>query len=538
MHSQYLTNLSAPERETFIQKLFESQRGVCFICQEQIDLQLHKNALDIDHIIPLKLLGKDDPSNFALTHSSCNRTKQAKNLEIARLLFQFDKIKDSSAADRGPNLDDILHKYGGALYDIQFAREDGVIRYTLSDVGENRIIEAPVYIDELSGFEYFFAKLPLEYLHHDDKINPRSIGQNIGKLIEEFYKKRPQLHISLAWISLEDSQRSAVKVFDGQHKAAAQVMLGTRELPVRVFIDPDEDILLTTNTNAGTKLRQVAFDKSVQRHLGSVLYYDRIERFKDERSLAEDNWNFSESDLLKHFLGESVELKKYVLDEVRDTITHCPDNKMKDYIDFGGQAKGKPLSYYTVEKTFYSFFIYQKALDTPLQYKWEIGENPRQLEEQQIIELMNIIAEEVFIGKFDTDIGTHQIEKRILSGEEIPLVHLRAYRLSREEIIYNWLKIIDQIIKLSLIMQGRTVNEDKLFQYRFPTPLWDQIRLFIRNFANLPVWINKELASTVFGGKQNYNYWQMIFETGKSPQGMQVLAAPVNWKGMIVPEAD
>ena len=123
MHSQYLTNLSAAERETFIQKLFESQQGVCFICQEPIDLQLHKNALDIDHIIPLKLLGKDDPSNFALTHSSCNRTKQAKNLEIARLLFQFDKIKDSAAADRGPNLDDILHKYGGALYDIQFARE-------------------------------------------------------------------------------------------------------------------------------------------------------------------------------------------------------------------------------------------------------------------------------------------------------------------------------------------------------------------------------------------------------------------------------
>jgi hypothetical protein len=48
-----------------------------------------------------------------------------------------------------------------------------------------------------------------------------------------------------------------------------------RALPVRVFIDPDPDTLITTNTNAGTTLKQVAFDKSVQRHLGSTLYHDR-----------------------------------------------------------------------------------------------------------------------------------------------------------------------------------------------------------------------------------------------------------------------
>lgn len=52
--------------------------------------------------------------------------------------------------------------------------------------------------------------------------------------------------------------------FDGQHKATAQVLLRVRALPIRVFVDPDPDLLLTTNTNAGTTLRQVAFDKSVQ----------------------------------------------------------------------------------------------------------------------------------------------------------------------------------------------------------------------------------------------------------------------------------
>ena len=48
--------------------------------------------------------------------------------------------------------------------------------------------------------------------------------------------------------------------------------LGTRELPVRVFVEPDTNVLLQANTNAGGTLRQVAFDAAVMRHLGSSLY--------------------------------------------------------------------------------------------------------------------------------------------------------------------------------------------------------------------------------------------------------------------------
>ena len=163
----------------------------------------------------------------------------------------------------------------------------------------------------------------------------------------------------------------------------------------------------------------------------------------------------------------------------------------------------------------------------------EEGENPRELEKEQILRLMNLIAEELFIGKFDSDIGTYRIENRLQSGENLPLDHVRAFRMSKEEILYNWLRYVQQIIKNYFIMQGTPVQENKLFQYHFPVPLWERLRTFIRNLSNLPIWVNKDLSSTVFGGKQNYEYWQGIFEKGKTKQGNPILAEPINLMKMI-----
>lgn len=538
MGSLYLVALSKEQRMELERRLWEAQGGKCFICEKEIDLKLHENAIDIDHVEPIKTGGKDDPSNFALTHASCNRSKQAANLRVARVLARFNAIRAECAAEnRGPKLNDIFSRYGGSKYQLSLTIDAGrqTVKFSFSELGDPTVYTVPLYRDDLSGVEYFFARLPIAYLFHDDRINPRSIGGSLAGLVEEFYKKRPQLHISLGWMRVDGSERGQgrVHIFDGQHKAAAQVLLGVTRLPVRVFLDPDLDLLLTTNTNAGTVLRQVAFDKSVQRHLGSSLYLDRVERYQKEHGLTPEDFRFSERDLVRHFKGESREMKRYILDAVRDGITHHPDNRLKDYIDFGGRGKEKPLSYSTIEKTFYSFFIYQDLLDTPLDYRLEEGENPRELEKEQILRLMNIVAEEIYIGQFDPAIGTYRIENRIQKGETIPEEHLRAHRLSREEIMYNWLRYIQQIVKNFFIMLGKPINEEKLFQYKFPEPLWERVRIFIRNLKGLPVWVNTDLSLSVFGGKQNYEFWQTIFETGRSPQNQQVLAAPLDLMEMI-----
>lgn len=530
MVSNYLNKLNPEDRQSLIERLWTIQNGRCFISDEPIDLDLHSNQLDIDHVVPSSLGGKDDPSNFALTFASANRSKQASDLKLARTLHRYKKIQEhlKDTEDRSPNLDDILGSRGGSKFPLKFRREDDHMFFSLSAIGKNEVVKVPIYLDKLSKLEYFFVTLPIQYIFHDDKINPRSIGSNISKLIGEFYEGNPQLHIQLGWIDTNEGSNCKVKVFDGQHKAAAQVLLGATELPVRIFIDPDEDLIIRTNFRAGTTLRQVAFDKSIQRHLGNTLYLDRVQRYQQEHHLDADNLNFSERELTNYFKGESRELKRYILDSVRDAITRNPDNKLMEFVDLGGRAKEKPISYSSVEKTFYSFFIYGDLLETPISMKLEEGLNPRSLEKEQISKLMTIIAEEVFIGKFDLEVGTSMIESKVQKGEDIPLEHLKAYRLAKEEVMHSWLRYLSQIIQNHFISQGQPIDDKKLFQYPFSNVLWTNIRNYIGNLALLPLWTNISLSASVFGGKQVYKYWDTIFTTGSSPQGVQVLAEPIN----------
>lgn len=535
MGSLYLNTLSTDQRRDLERTLLKSQHGNCFICEKVIDEELHTDTVDVDHVEPIKVGGKDDLSNFALTHASCNRSKQASDLRVARVLARFASIRDEvSKENRGPNLSDVLRRYKGAAYELPIRIEDGWVSLSFPDIGKNEVCRIPLYKDDLSGLQYFFAKLPIQYLFHDDRINPRAVGGSLNGLIEEFHKKRPQLQVSLGWTELKNTHGKAkVHVFDGQHKATAQVLLGVQELPLRIFLNPNLDILLTANTNAGTTLRQIAFDKSVQRHLGSALFLDRIERYRKDRGLGAEADDFSEKDLVNHFRGEWREMRRYILDATRDAITHHPDNKLKDYIDFAGKGKELPLSYSAIEKTFYSFFIFGDALETPLNHLMEENENPRELEKEQILKLMNIIAEKIYVGRYDPAIGTARIENRIQKGGDVPEAHLCAYRVSREEILYSWLRFVRQIVQNYFITTGKPIQENKLFQYRFPEPLWDSIENFIVNLTKMPLWVNRELSSSVFGGKQNYEYWQTIFESGKTPQDQQVLPSSINLMKMI-----
>ncbi len=529
-NSKYLDGLTAEEKKALSNKLWNIQQHRCFICNEEIDPEIQQT--NIDHIKPLANGGKDDVINFAITHEHCNKSKQDADLEVAKRLYQLNKIiKSVEEKHETPSLKHVLLENGGSKYLFKYRLENNQIIYSFDEDGDTTVRRTEVFTDNLSGERTAFIEVPLAYLYHDDVINPRGINSSISLLIKEFYKPNPQLHLSLARI--DDGK---IKIFDGQHKAVAQIMLGTKNIVVRLFIEPDVDRLIETNTIAGSKLKQIAFDKAIVRQLHDTLYSERLRRYQIDHFLDEDNFSFSEQQMVDYFKGEKGNIKVYIINSQKNAITRSPENKLQSYINFEGRGNSLPLSYSTFEKTLLSAFVNSKTiLSTPINYKIDEGLNPRILEKEQLIRLCNILTEELLIGRYDTEIGTYRIENKIAdgNGDDIPDDHLVAFRIFKEEIMYNWIQYLRLLIKNYYAMIGTKYNEENLFQQKLPDQLWDNLRTFIINLRDLPVWKNRPLASTVFGGKQSYAFWETIFETGKTSEGTEVLASPINVVDMI-----
>lgn len=527
-NSKFLDSLNKDQYKSLVKQLWEIQNHKCFICEKEIDLDI--NNVNVDHIKPLVNGGKDDVINFGLTHEHCNKSKKDADLVVAKKLVKLDEIiRDAEEKKQTPSLKHVLATLGGSKFDFKFKIENGLIKYAFSDIGDDTIRTSEVFVDELSGEQTCFIRVPIEYVYHDEIINPRGINSSISLLIKEFHKPNPQLHLSLARI-----YDGKIMIFDGQHKAVAQLMLGVRELVIRLFVNPDVDRLIETNTNAGSKLKQIAFDKSIVRQLHDVLYAERIRKYQKDHFLDEDNLSFSEDTLVNYFKGEKC--KVYVINSQKNGITRSSDNKLGSFINFEGRGNALPLSYSTFEKTFLSTFVNAKTiLKTPINYRIEEGMNPRALEREQLINLCNIIAEELLIGKFDDEIGTYKIENNISSGkgDYIPDEHLISYRLFKEEIMYNRIKYLELLVKNHFAYSGEMYDDENLFMQKIPDVLWENIRTFICNLRDLPIWKDRSMASTVFGGKQNYDFWSTVFKTAKAPDGSQLLVKPINVAEMI-----
>jgi len=210
----------------------------------------------------------------------------------------------------------------------------------------------------------------------------------------------------------------------------------------------------------------VAFDTAVMRHLGSSLYVDRVKRYQSMRGLAEGDYSFSESDLVRFFRGERREMERYIIDAQRDAITHDQQNALLEFVEWAGKGADRPLSYNTIERSFFRELLYKKALDTPIDLGMEEGNNPRQLEREQMVKLMSLFAQVFFVGHWDPELGGRRVESRLQDGDVIPEGHLRAWRIAREEVLANVIRWTRLVMANYFAYTGKLIREDRQLHTR------------------------------------------------------------------------
>ena len=122
---------------------------------------------------------------------------------------------------------------------------------------------------------------------------------NLTNLIKEFAKGNPQLQQSLARIDGD-----VVRIFDGQHKTVARILLGERAILMRLFLETDPAKLMETNTRAGKQLKQIEFDAGMQTKISKSLFQVRLQKYREEHGYADDDQSFLTDEVIDKLLGD------------------------------------------------------------------------------------------------------------------------------------------------------------------------------------------------------------------------------------------
>ena len=146
MHSKFLSQLTANEYKKLIDELYNIQNGICFICGNQIDIDIQET--NIDHIIPLANKGKDEKGNFALTHASCNKAKQDADLNVARSLHKLKQIQEEvqKKENRAASLKDLLLHAQGSKFKFHYKIENNEIVYSFNELNDITIYKTPIFM--------------------------------------------------------------------------------------------------------------------------------------------------------------------------------------------------------------------------------------------------------------------------------------------------------------------------------------------------------------------------------------------------------
>jgi hypothetical protein len=500
-----IDELSENERKDLIKRLWEWQGGICFLCEEKINLEVDK--VEIDHIIPLADKGPDEEGNWALMHAEpCHSKKGTDNLHLAKAKMKFEKIKERYGG--AVTTAQILEEFGGSKEEV-FAKIENneiVLRFGNKDY-TYRIFTDP----SNDSYKCFFALLPIEILYHDSELNPRKIVE-IDKLIEEFFRRNPQLHVTLCRMHFPESGgRSKILLFDGQHKAAAQVILGRKEVFCRVFINPDHEHLKEVNRRAHKELRQIEFFRSVLDTLGQDIFSINFKEYlenpnttpKSEKGFI--NWIEAEK---RNEMEKN--LAHYLKARIRDFKT--PENKFFKFVEMEkARSRKLPISYDSVEKTFFRWFVDSTPCEVNIYECENQGKAyPRDIEAKNVVRLMNMFAEKTLENKFDEKRGAYKIEEQVRKHQDIPDEHLRAFRLYRPAIFITWCELLKEAIAVYLTLNRKIDNDMKgerkkgkgtrIFWVELDEKDWAAINEMVEKLISHKIWIDRgEKISNVFG---------------------------------------
>jgi hypothetical protein len=228
----------------------------CYISGEVINV--NTDELEYDHIVPYSSGGPSDIQNERVFKKKYNREKGSMSLDEYKNYFLLKRLYDEKG--NKVKLQDIFHFMGIQHTSINQSLNGDKLIVTDGQIS----VENSVYLDSKLSVNYCYLQIPTNWILNDDQqgLQPRVIDFKRLWQIKKHLENFPQLAPSIARLI-----NNEIRLFDGQHKLAAQLLNGQKFVDVKIYLSPTNlssekevyEKLLKTNLEAHSKLKQVEF---------------------------------------------------------------------------------------------------------------------------------------------------------------------------------------------------------------------------------------------------------------------------------------
>ncbi len=450
------------------ERVLEQHGRVCFATGHKIP---EGEAVQFDHIRAFATGGQTEINNIAPMCPQHNREKGTLPLFDFRAKLNLGEF--FSTGDRltlGHLLEYLRSKGSIPHYGLPVAvGEDGEnIRLESSrGIQESRAYRCPI-----TGWKYFYATLSIDLIDSDDDqdeaigLQPRYlIFDKVFELFRHF-QRFPVLQPSLGRIVGD-----RIKLFDGQHKAAAIIWNNYKELECKIYMEPDIRLLNQTNISAHDRFAQTRFFSSIMiLKLGTQFGAD-FETYKN----LEDGQVKSESGFVDYIRSKDNLTKGEVNQRFRSFLYNSvlgeENNQLARLVADGNYPTDeKPLTTNALSNSLLASFLYREPVDDNMatdSYK-------RSIEVQNVIRLMNLLD----------DLALYQWNPNASANDE---GQRRLVRLIRARFMKAW----SELLKDAICANARIFDSDdkaRPFYREFNDQNWADIGEIVTRLINWKIW--------------------------------------------------
>jgi hypothetical protein len=441
---------------------------ICYATGHEIP---ETEELQFDHITAFSDNGASEVDNIAPMCKTHNLQKGRLPLDDFRTKLRMNEFFSTVNALTLKNEleyfkeNKYINDFGKSIY---FTKNDTAIELEI----DSKKTTFQLYKCPTTKWEYFYAILPAEAINSDDDeegeigLQPRYLIQDKVFNLYRHFQIHPVLQPSIARI-----HNNKVLVFDGQHKIAAMLWGNRKKFELKIYLNPDPQLLNKTNISAHDKFAQTRFYSSIMvSKLGS-----QFGKLFEEYKNLEDNLTKSEKGFLEHLKKSEQlnngEVNKRFRSFLFNSVLDEEVNKLARLVSKSNRSSEEyPLTIDMLSKSLLSNFLFLHPVEEDLISDKYI----RETEVNNVIQLFNIIDEEI-LHLWDSTKPKNDQEQ------------LKLKRLIRSKSIMSWSEILKDAVSAKLDIFDADEKE-RLFYRKLSDDDFSKLRVITRRLINWSIW--------------------------------------------------